>query len=220
MATHDPIWRQASQRRDSRDNLITFCIQLVPMLSKRWQAGEIKKVLSRFGDPRCRSAICVAVPRQLSRYIVRCKLSWPISPFRPSTIGTVNTHANVFFVSLPGGISKEWRHIVLANCDFEGETGPIVPMFTGHLGNTWQTAKIAHASHNDVRRLCWKPPSGCKLKLISHDIHGWQLVLYDYLLLGMCVAASRKRYHNHYCVATRIIVSMTWYTFVRSHGMA
>ena len=37
--------RQASQRRDSRENLITFCIQLVPvrMLSKRWQAGEIKK---------------------------------------------------------------------------------------------------------------------------------------------------------------------------------
>ena len=45
MATHFPIWRQASQRRDSRKNLITFCIQLVPvrMLSKRWQAGEIKK---------------------------------------------------------------------------------------------------------------------------------------------------------------------------------
>ena len=30
MATHFPIWRQASQRRDSRENLITFCIQLVP----------------------------------------------------------------------------------------------------------------------------------------------------------------------------------------------
>ena len=47
-----------------------------------------------------------------------------------------NTHANVFFVFLPGGISKEWRHIVSANCDFEGETGPIVPMFTGVSGNT------------------------------------------------------------------------------------
>ena len=116
MATHFPIWRQASQRRDSRENLITFCIQLVPvrMLSKRWQAGEIKKgksgsvatlssskmaerasvfpqvaaevfwlpkqkrlscyrdviaaVLSRFGDPRRPSAICVAIPQQLSRY--------------------------------------------------------------------------------------------------------------------------------------------------------
>ena len=43
MATPIAIWRQASPRRDSRDNLITFCIQLVPMLSKRWQAGEIKK---------------------------------------------------------------------------------------------------------------------------------------------------------------------------------
>ena len=43
MATPIAIWRQASQRRDGRDNLITFCIQLVPMLSKRWQAGELKK---------------------------------------------------------------------------------------------------------------------------------------------------------------------------------
>ena len=113
MATHFPIWRQASQRRDSRENLITFCIQLVPvrMLSKRWRnkkgksgsvatlssskmaerasvfpqvAAEvfrlakqkrlsryrdvISAVLSRFGDPRCPSAICVAIPQQLSRY--------------------------------------------------------------------------------------------------------------------------------------------------------
>ena len=93
----------------------------------------------------------------------------------PSTFATVNTHANVFFVSLPGGSSKEWRHIVSANCDFEGETLPIVPMFTPFSGNTWETAKIAHESHNDVRCLCWhagaifvllaelglqKPPSG------------------------------------------------------------
>ena len=70
----------------------------------------------------------------------------------PSTFATVNTHASVFFVFLPGGISKEWRHIVSANCDFEGETSPIVPMFTGLSG----TAKIAHESHNDVRRLCWR----------------------------------------------------------------
>ena len=75
----------------------------------------------------------------------------------PSTSATVNTHANVFFVFLPGGISKEWRDIVSANCYFEGETGPIVPiMFTGLSGNTWQTAKIAHESHNDVTRLCWR----------------------------------------------------------------
>ena len=81
----------------------------------------------------------------------------------------------MFFVFLPGGISKEWRHIISANCNFEGETLPIVPMFTGLSGNTWETAKIAHESHNDVRRLCWhadaifvllaelgrrKPPSG------------------------------------------------------------
>ena len=49
----------------------------------------------------------------------------------PSTFATVNTHANVFFVFLSGGISKEWRHIV----DFEGETLPIVPRFTGISGN-------------------------------------------------------------------------------------
>ena len=36
----------------------------------------------------------------------------------PSTFATVNTHANVFFVFLHGGISKEWRHIVSAICDF------------------------------------------------------------------------------------------------------
>ena len=27
--------------------------------------------------------------------------------------------------------------------------------FMGLSGNTWETAKIAHESHNDVRRLCW-----------------------------------------------------------------
>ena len=66
----------------------------------------------------------------------------------PSTFATVNrpTHANVFFVFLPGGISKEWRQIVSSNCDFEGETGPIVAMFTGLSGNTWETPKIAHQS--------------------------------------------------------------------------
>ena len=48
-----------------------------------------------------------------------------------------------FIVFLPGGTNKEWRHIVSANCDFEGETGPIVPIFTSLSGNTWQTAKIA-----------------------------------------------------------------------------
>ena len=43
----------------------------------------------------------------------------------PSTFATVNTHANVFFVFLPGGISKEWRHIVSANCDFDSEPLPM-----------------------------------------------------------------------------------------------
>ena len=87
---------------------------------------------------------------------------------RSQHIATVNTHVNVFFVFLPGGISKEWRHIVSANCYFEGETGPIVPMFTGLSGNTWQTAKIAHESHYDVimapSSFCW-PNLACESPL-------------------------------------------------------
>ena len=79
----------------------------------------------------------------------------------PSTFATVNTHANVFFVFLPGGISKEWRQILSANCDFEGEPSPIVPMFTGLSGNTWETTKIAHESHNDVQASLLAPSSFC-----------------------------------------------------------
>ena len=71
--------------------------------------------------------------------------------------GTFPTfRAHVCFVFLPGGISKEWRQIVSPNCDVGGETGPILQMFTGLSGNTWKTARIAHESHNDVRRLCWR----------------------------------------------------------------
>ena len=44
---------------------------------------------------------------------------WSLSCL-PSTFAPANTHANVFFVFLPGGISKECHHIVSANCDFEG----------------------------------------------------------------------------------------------------
>ena len=60
----------------------------------------------------------------------------------PSTFATVNTHANVFFVFLPGGISKEWRHIVSANCDFQGNYfADIVSLFTGLSRNTWGDQK-------------------------------------------------------------------------------
>ena len=55
----------------------------------------------------------------------------------PSTFASVNTHANVFFVFLAGGISKEWRHIVLANCHFEGNLPGQYRVFTGLSGNTW-----------------------------------------------------------------------------------
>ena len=48
-------------------------------------------------------------------------------------------------------------------------------MFTGLSGNTWETAKIAHESHNDVRCLCWLN-LGCKR---SRDIHGLQLVVFN-----------------------------------------
>ena len=115
MMTHFPIWRQASQRRDSHENLITFCIQLVPvrMLSKRWQAGEIKKgksgsvatlSSSKMAERAtamlsllfCRAlVILVALPRYASpsrnssratarHLVVQCKLSRPKSRFRDS----------------------------------------------------------------------------------------------------------------------------------------
>ena len=58
----------------------------------------------------------------------------------PSTFATVNTHSKVFFVFLPGGISKEWGQIVSANC-VKDETGPIVPMFTGLLGTPGRPQK-------------------------------------------------------------------------------
>ena len=66
----------------------------------------------------------------------------------PSTFATVNTHANVFFVFLPaGGTSKFTGNlpgIYLANIECSG-------VFRGTPGRP----KIAHGSHNDVRRLCW-----------------------------------------------------------------
>ena len=93
LATPIAIWQQASQRRDGHQNLITFCC---PMLYRCCPRDGYRDVisagLSRFGDPRRRSAICVAVLRQLSPFrdscratarhlVVQCKLSRPISPF-------------------------------------------------------------------------------------------------------------------------------------------
>ena len=52
----------------------------------------------------------------------------------PSTFAAVNTHANVFFVFLPGGISKEWRQIVSANCDFDREPLTCLCNFYGPFG--------------------------------------------------------------------------------------
>ena len=80
------------------------------------------------------------------------KVVW-LSPPTPQSGGAKAPSAPPAPPPLPGGISKEWHQIVSPNCDFEGETGPIVPMFTGLSGKTWETAKIAHESHNDVRRL-------------------------------------------------------------------
>ena len=94
MATPIAIWRQASQRRDGRENLITFCCLMLYLCCPRdGYRDVISAGLSRFGDPRRRSVICVAVLRQLSPFrdscramarhlVVQCKLSWPISPFR------------------------------------------------------------------------------------------------------------------------------------------
>ena len=53
----------------------------------------------------------------LNLYINTGELSlWHV----PSIFATVNTHMPTCSLSSPGGISKEWRHIVSANCDFEG----------------------------------------------------------------------------------------------------
>ena len=94
MATPIAIWRQASQRRDGRENLITFCCPMLYLCCPRdGYRDVISAGLSRFGDPRRPSAICVAVPWQLSPFrdscratarhlVVQCKLSRPISPFR------------------------------------------------------------------------------------------------------------------------------------------
>ena len=59
----------------------------------------------------------------------------------PSTFATLSAHANVFFVFLPGGISKEWRHILSANWHFEGNLPGQYRVFTGLLGNTWGDQK-------------------------------------------------------------------------------
>ena len=81
----------------------------------------------------------------------------------PCTFLTVNTHANVFFVFLPGGISKECRHIVSANCDWGEFTLPISSVH-GSFGEQLGRPKRAHGSHNDVRLLCW-PNLGCESPL-------------------------------------------------------
>ena len=63
------IWRQASQRRDGRENLITFCCPMLYLCCPRdGYRDVISAGLSHFGDPRRRSATAVAIPRQLSRY--------------------------------------------------------------------------------------------------------------------------------------------------------
>ena len=75
----------------------------------------------------------------------------------------------MFFVFLPGGISKEWRHIVSANCDFDRELSPCLCNVYGPFGQDLGDRK------NYVRRM-WghagaifillaelglqKPPSG------------------------------------------------------------
>ena len=83
----------------------------------------------------------------------------------PSTFVTVNTHANVFFVlrlllaaSAKSGVTL-FRQIVT----LRGIYRVNIECFGEHLGRP----KIAHGSHNDVRRLCW--PN-------FRDIHGLQLV--------------------------------------------
>ena len=90
----------------------------------------------------------------------------------PSTFATVNTHANVFFVFLPGGISKEWRHIVSANCDFGGGGGILADStnvygpFGEHLGDRTNSSRVIMTPGVSAGMLapssfCW-PKLGCE----------------------------------------------------------
>ena len=87
----------------------------------------------------------------------------PFSPV-PSTFAPANTHANVFFVLLPVDICKECFTLFRPIVTLRGITLPmsynVYGPFREHLGRP----KIAHGSHNDVRRLCW-PNLGCESPL-------------------------------------------------------
>ena len=57
------------QRRDGRENLITFCCPMLYLCCPRdGYRDVISAGLSRFGDPRRRSATAVAIPRQPSPF--------------------------------------------------------------------------------------------------------------------------------------------------------
>ena len=77
------------------------------------------------------------VPLARSQHICNCKYTYP----------------RVLCLLPCSGISKEWRHIDSANCDFDREPLPCLCMYTGLSVKTGETAKIAHESHNDVRRM-------------------------------------------------------------------
>ena len=97
--------------------------------------------MSRRGEWHC--ALLVAPPRERRLKKVHLYINsgrWYLSHV-PSTFATVSTHANVVFVFLPGGISKEWRHIVSANCDFERNLPCQYRVFTDLSGNTWGDQK-------------------------------------------------------------------------------
>ena len=117
----------------------------------------------------------------------------------PSTFAPANTHANVFFVFLTGGISKEWHHIVSANCKLLRRYRI---MFTGLSGNTWGDQKLL-TSQNDVRRLLAelglrKPPSGTppppRGSLCWENLCGWGRLVggTDWGDCGRKVSTQRK----------------------------
>ena len=64
----------------------------------------------------------------------------------PSTVAPANTHANVFFVFLPGGISKECRHIVSANGTLRGKHCRYRTNVFGPFGKPCETANRTRES--------------------------------------------------------------------------
>ena len=95
---------------------------------------------------------------------------WPLSRLS-STFAPANTHANVFFVFLPGGISKECRNFFRQIVTLRGITLPISYNVYGPFGECLGRPKIApkviltySVSSGTPSLFCW-PNLGCESPL-------------------------------------------------------